>query len=252
MEVHHASHPIRSWREFLKEVGIIVLGVLIALGAEQSVEALHWRHKVQDAEDSMRFELRDDDGPQAFTRVAMVNCFEEQLDTIQSAIEGGRDRRAVTALANAYTPPVHTWDSEAWKAALASDAASHTSADRMVTWSKPYRMMPILQDLNLLENADRVELQPTRRTGGSLSAAEADRMLSAVERLRIANRQMASRSRVLLVGLVKNGIEVQPAESKHIIQGLRARYGGCVEQPVLTGVDPSDQLSDFAKAPAPK
>jgi len=252
MEVHHKPHPIRSWREFLNEVGIIVLGVLIALGAEQSVEALHWRHKVQDAEESMRFELRDDDGPQAFTRAAMVDRFEEQLDTIQGAIEHGRDRRGVAALAYAYTPPVHTWDSEAWKAALASDAASHTSADRMVTWSKPYRMMPILQELNLLENADRVELQPTRRAGGPLSAAEADRMLSEVERLRIANQQMAYRSRVLLVGLAKNGIEVLPAERAHIIQGLRARYGDCVEQPALKGVDPTDQLSDFRKAAAPK
>jgi hypothetical protein len=47
----------------------------------------------------------------------MVDCFEEQLDTIQGAIEHGRDRCAVAALAYAYTPPVHTWDSEAWKAA---------------------------------------------------------------------------------------------------------------------------------------
>jgi len=42
-----------------------VLGVLIALGGVKSVEALHWRHKPEDAEDSMHFELRDDEGPQA-------------------------------------------------------------------------------------------------------------------------------------------------------------------------------------------
>lgn len=47
----------------------------------------------------------------------MVDCFARQLDTIQGAIEHGRDPRAVAALAYAYTPPVHTWDSEAWKAA---------------------------------------------------------------------------------------------------------------------------------------
>lgn len=39
MEVHHKSHPIHDWREFLKEIGIIVIGVLIALAAEQGVEA---------------------------------------------------------------------------------------------------------------------------------------------------------------------------------------------------------------------
>lgn len=31
----HLPKPLHGWREFLAEVGIIVLGVLIALGAEQ-------------------------------------------------------------------------------------------------------------------------------------------------------------------------------------------------------------------------
>jgi hypothetical protein len=43
----------------------------IALGAEQTVEALHWRHKILDAADAMRLEMRDDNGPQAYTRVAV-------------------------------------------------------------------------------------------------------------------------------------------------------------------------------------
>lgn len=35
--------PMHGWRVFAGEVGIIVIGVLIALGAQQVVEALHWR-----------------------------------------------------------------------------------------------------------------------------------------------------------------------------------------------------------------
>jgi len=161
MEIHKPN-PIHNFREFLKEVGIIVLGVLIALGAEQSVEALHWRAKVHEAEQAMRIELRDDDGPQAFTRAAIEVCLDHQLDTIQAAVEGGRDRRAIAALADAYAPPTRTWDAEAWRTAVASDAASHTSADRMVTWSKPYRLLPVLEATNLAENSERIELQPTR------------------------------------------------------------------------------------------
>lgn len=34
----HKPKPIHNWREFLSEIGVIVLGVLIALGAEQSIE----------------------------------------------------------------------------------------------------------------------------------------------------------------------------------------------------------------------
>lgn len=87
MEIHRPKHPIHSWREFLKEVGIIVLGVLIALAAEQSVEAWHWHRKIVDAEQAMVLELRDDDAPQALTRLAVATCLNQQLDAIQAAIE---------------------------------------------------------------------------------------------------------------------------------------------------------------------
>ena len=39
---------IRNWREMLTEVGTIVLGVSIALAAEQGVEYIHWRNQVSD------------------------------------------------------------------------------------------------------------------------------------------------------------------------------------------------------------
>jgi hypothetical protein len=242
MEVHK-PHPIHSLREFLKEVGIIVLGVVIALAAEQAVEAIHWHKKVSEAAESMRLELRDDDGPQAFARAVLGPCLDQQLDTIETAVNSARERRAIIALADAYAPPTHTWDAEAWKAALASDAASHTSADRMVTWSKPYRLMAVLEATNLNENSDRLQLQSTRHSGGSLSPAEQDRMLSAIVRLRDANHKIAQWSRVTLLGLSKNGIAVTPSVRARILQGFRERYGNCVVEPSLRGLNPNDQLS---------
>ena len=37
----HKPKPWRSWPELVKEIGAIVIGVLIALGAEQAVERVH-------------------------------------------------------------------------------------------------------------------------------------------------------------------------------------------------------------------
>ena len=45
MEIHRPK-AVHSWRELLKEIGIIVIGVVIALGAEQAVESLHWMRQV--------------------------------------------------------------------------------------------------------------------------------------------------------------------------------------------------------------
>ena len=59
MEVH-LPRPLHGWREFVGEVGIIVLGVLIALAAEQVVEELQWRHKVAVVRKSLMGELAND------------------------------------------------------------------------------------------------------------------------------------------------------------------------------------------------
>jgi hypothetical protein len=56
----HIPKPLHGWREFAGEVGIIVLGVLIALGAEQVVEELQWRHKVAVVRNSLTGELAND------------------------------------------------------------------------------------------------------------------------------------------------------------------------------------------------
>jgi hypothetical protein len=45
----HLPKALHGWRELLKEVGIIVLGVLIALSAEQAVESLHWHQRAATA-----------------------------------------------------------------------------------------------------------------------------------------------------------------------------------------------------------
>jgi hypothetical protein len=46
--------PLRGWREFGGEVGVIVLGVLIALAAQQAVEWVHERQDVAQLRGALR------------------------------------------------------------------------------------------------------------------------------------------------------------------------------------------------------
>jgi len=48
MEIHKPI-PIHSWRELLTEIGVIVIGVAIALAGEQTVEWLHNRSRAAEA-----------------------------------------------------------------------------------------------------------------------------------------------------------------------------------------------------------
>lgn len=53
----HKPKPVHSWREFLNEITIIIVGVLIALGLEQAVEQWHWHNEVVEAREILREEM---------------------------------------------------------------------------------------------------------------------------------------------------------------------------------------------------
>lgn len=58
----HLPKPLHGWRAFVGEVGIIVVGVLIALAAEQVVEALHWRAEMSGERQALYSEARENIG----------------------------------------------------------------------------------------------------------------------------------------------------------------------------------------------
>ena len=249
MEVHHAPKMFHGWREFAKEYGIIVLGVLTALALDQAVESMHWSHRVHDSAEAMRLEMSEDNGPQGYLRIAAAPCFDAELDRIQAAVQSGADRNAVAALIEAYAPPMRTWDEDAWKAVLASGVGAHVSSQTLVDWSKPYRTIPALDAVNTQERADRTALQLTRTAPDELSPAEGDAVLAAVQRLRTDNHEMARLSRVQLFGLEKFGTPIAAEERRNIVQGLRARFGACVVEPSTAGVNPNDQLQGLGPQP---
>ena len=74
--------PLHGWRAFAGEVGVVVLGVLIALGANAIVDDWQWRDKISHAEAAMRLELAQDDGPQAYGRVVIGPCLDAELARI--------------------------------------------------------------------------------------------------------------------------------------------------------------------------
>ena len=97
MDIHLPKVP-HGWRELAKEIAIIVVGVLIALFAEQIVQGWEWRNKVSVAKASMRHELLWDDGPQVYQRAAMHPCVVAQLDRIRKAAVGSGTRREIAGL----------------------------------------------------------------------------------------------------------------------------------------------------------
>ena len=59
LDVHPPHHAASTWRDFFIHIGTIVLGLLIAIGLEQTVEYLHHRHERQALIDDFHRECAD-------------------------------------------------------------------------------------------------------------------------------------------------------------------------------------------------
>src|ERR1700722_6880402 len=58
LDVHALHQPVRSWKDFFIHIATIVIGLLIAIGLEQTVELFHHRHQVADARRQLYTELK--------------------------------------------------------------------------------------------------------------------------------------------------------------------------------------------------
>lgn len=61
LDVHPAHHAASSWREFFIHIATIVLGLLIAVSLEQTVEYIHHRYLARDAREQLRAERHSDE-----------------------------------------------------------------------------------------------------------------------------------------------------------------------------------------------
>jgi hypothetical protein len=57
LDVHAHQEAIHTWKGFFIHIATIVIGLLIAIGLEQTVEVLHHRHQVAEAREALRLEL---------------------------------------------------------------------------------------------------------------------------------------------------------------------------------------------------
>lgn len=77
----HLPKPLHGWRAFAGEVGIIVIGVLIALAAESAVEDWQWRHKVAIVRSSLMGELGNDRARWEVNQ-SFVPCARREIDAL--------------------------------------------------------------------------------------------------------------------------------------------------------------------------
>ena len=120
----HLPRPVHGWRAFVGEVGIIVLGVLIALGAEQVVEWVHWRNEVADARLALNREAAYDLGA-VEKRQQEAPCIDRRLGEIRVLLTGSSSGLHSGPRSPLGQPQLWRPRTDVWQAAMAGQVAEH-------------------------------------------------------------------------------------------------------------------------------
>lgn len=178
----HLPKPLHGWRAFVGEVGIIVIGVLIALGAEQVVEAGQWREKVEIARTAFRFELNAQ-LDQSDEVVRFGKCSGPFVDALEAAIIR-HDKAAIGKLHDIQPPfAARPWPSTAWQSAMSTQVADHIPSAELSQYAF---MFSSFADILGLQNAiiGNFAEATTGRLGGPVDPVSISLQLAAAEKLR--------------------------------------------------------------------
>lgn len=149
MHIHKpkASH---SAREFLSEVGVIVVGIAIALAGEQAVEAFHWRHEVEAEREALLNEARANLGSVAF-RESERSCIDRRLADLAEVFRRQNQGRPLAPHAPLTRPPLDIESTSSWDIAVSGQALGHMPRKEKLAFSNAFDSY---RAFNLLRNEE--------------------------------------------------------------------------------------------------
>lgn len=133
----HKPKPWHGWREFLKEYGIIVLGVLTALAFEQAVESLHWRHEVETERRMLRGEVQVNLNALLY-RQSEQACIDRRLAEIAEVFRREAHGEPLGLRGPVGRPSPWEENTGSWQIALSDQALSHMPLDEKLKFSDAF------------------------------------------------------------------------------------------------------------------
>ena len=187
----HLPKPLHGWREFLGEVGIIVVGILIALALETFADEYRWSGKVAEARQQLRYEVGDN-LLLLHTRNRLTRCIDERIDELglilNEAIKNGRLPPVGGPVGGVFfgLHPTGVWQSQ-----VSAQTGTHLSAGQLAALSRIYRNIDLVRDGIVREKTAWDTLQAMTGPGRPVDPSTSDRIASALGTVRITNSSMA-------------------------------------------------------------
>jgi len=221
----HKPKPWHGFREFLKEYVIIVVGVLTALGGEQLVETLHWRHETGVAREALAFDFRRIVG-QAAQIDGYSPCLAERLGGFSDALDQAQTTKRLPPIGwggHSIAPP---WTMRSWYGLTSGQTLAHMSNRDQTTLSAITGYLEWLRALRTSERDAWAVLETTRGPGRPISDAEIANLRAELGRARLYAVDQRSLGRQLETVILRSGFlsrtQVDDAYKEGLAKGRQA------------------------------
>jgi len=230
--------PLHGWRAFAGEVGVIVLGVLIALGAQQAIEALHWRDETATLRENLHREIRDDQWNAAL-RVMISGCVRQRIARLESELDrpgvawvadpiqrGDEKRWSALPIAFKFPSMQSFYTSGQWQTALASGDLAHMPDGERNGYSYTYQAIADLETFSAQEDSLVGRIQPLARDQrlDAQQRLDFEAQLASLDHLNVVQTVY---SRKFLEGTRRSGIAPRPDDIDAAYRSALAEYGAC-------------------------
>ena len=160
--------PLHGWRVFSGEVAVIVLGVLIALGAEQVVQAYDWRERVGRG----RNELRSEIGQavrNAHDRLELGPCANKRLDLLDGLLMGSTAPLEKPMIVTRYYTIIAPWSQAVWDTMMSAGVVEHLPESEMLAYANLYESIALAREEMKAEQDSISDLALLTRLRGRLT-----------------------------------------------------------------------------------
>jgi hypothetical protein len=221
----HLPKPLHGWREFAGEVGIIVIGVLIALGVEQIASALRDRVSKHEAHEAVYAEIQQNLSYMK-ARMATQGCVERRLDDIGSLLAKAGDGPISPQPKWIGQPAIWFNEDERWQAATGSGRASLFSSDEQSRLAGVYVAIKQFLSAEEREQDAWAQLRGLESWTGPLGPAGRVHFVSALQAARLELWETSIGARVAFDRAKALGVDHVGA--KTMIEGYALPHAVCL------------------------
>ncbi len=196
MEIHKPK-PVHGWRELLSEIVVIVIGVSIALAAEQLIETLHWREQVQGAHRTLAADMSNVLG-MAAEREGFSSCLDQHLNHLADDIDEASRTGRLPPQGAIHGAPRRLWRLNGWDGLVAAGIGPHLTREELLRVSQMAFYLSLAEQANADENAQWTRLYAMVGPGRAAETGELNDLRAALsaargdaKSLRLAAAQIA-------------------------------------------------------------